>query len=163
MTMTINIQDLISILGYPMMSDIAQSVLRSNGFEPVYKPKKLKEYGSVFLEQKDYGIALDFCDRNNFESEHALPKEVGDAIFVGMFIYPNGSKDYKKFSFPIGFGIDGCDVRTNALKNLGAPQVTSEDNGIFEWDRWIVDGLSIRAEYSESQVILYWTIAVPYK
>lgn len=161
--MSISIQNLISILGYPMMSEKAQSVLKASGFQPAYTPKKLKEYGSVHLVLEEHGIDLDFCDKKTAKEKYVGIQEDGDAIFIGIFLYPNGASDYKKISFPIGFGADDCLSREDALRTFGTPSQTWEDEGIVEWDRWTIDNFTIAADYSETQKISIWTISLKIK
>jgi hypothetical protein len=158
----ISINDLTSVFGHPMMSEKAQAVLRSNGFEPQIKLKELKEYGSVHLVLEEHGIDLDFCSQQSFKEDYEPPKEDGEAVFRSLFVYPNGSKKYKKFNFFIGFGIDGSNIRSEALQNLGDPHVTYEDEGLVEKDIWLKSGVEIRADYaSDGEKIRFWNISVP--
>lgn len=160
--MKIDVKSLVNILRYPMLSETAKKVLQENGFTPVYKQKKLSSELAVHLAQADKGIELAFSERKDFESDFAPVVGDGDAIFTCMFIYPNGTEDFGKFESEIGFGIENCRVRGDALIQLGKPEITREDDGVIEWDRWIVgEHLSIRADYKENKDVLVWTIGVP--
>jgi hypothetical protein len=161
--MTININSLVQILGYPMLHPNAAAVLKKNGFEPAYKMKELNETLSVFLQKPDLGIELCFAKRAGHEEDFALAKEEGEAIFSCIFLYLTENRHHKKYTLPIGFGIDKCKTRDDAISALGKPERTEEDDGIYEWDRWIIaPELSIRADYDENSINL-WTIGVPMK
>ena len=161
--MTIDIPSLVQILGHPMLDPKAFDVLKANGFEPAYKPKELNENWAVHLAQPESGIELSFAKRAGHETDFAPAKAEGEAIFSAMFLYLHENKDHKKLSSPIGFGIESCKKRKDALSVLGKPERTEEEDGVFEWDRWIfAPQLSIRADY-EKEIIQYWTIGVPMK
>jgi hypothetical protein len=162
--MTINILELVGILRLPMLHDTAKTVLTDNGFTPEYKEKQLKEHGITHLTVAEDGIELAFSERRSFEADFAPAMADGDAIFTCIFIYPNGTREYGEFKYQIGYGIDDCRNRSDALKKLGSPQLTEEDDGLIEWDRWIIgEHLSIRADYDDNQGVRTWTIGVPMK
>jgi hypothetical protein len=85
-------------------------------------------------------------------------------VFTAIFIEPAYTNGFSSFAFPKALDIRGCNVRDEALKRFGVPEVTRTDDGIVEWDRWIIrEGLSIRAEYKDDQSIYMWTIGAPMK
>jgi hypothetical protein len=158
------VQELISILGYPMLHETARELLQKNGFEPTYSKAELRRTGSVHLGPTEHGVTLDFSNRLDFQADFAEPQAEGDAIFTCIFVDINDASDFSSFAFPKALDIKGCNVRDEALKRFGVPEVTRTDDGIVEWDRWIIrEGLSIRAEYRDDQSIYMWTIGVPMK
>jgi hypothetical protein len=158
------VQELISILGYPMLHETARELLQKNGFEPTYSKAELRRTGSVHLGPTEHGVTLDFSDRLDFQAEFAEPQAEGDAIFTCIFVRINDASDAGRFTQQIGLGVDGIVSRSAAIAQLGVPERSRERGGVNKWDRWIIrEGLSIRAEYKDDQSIYMWTIGAPMK
>lgn len=159
----INLKELVSVLGYPMMYEVTQSALKKNGFDPVYK-EKMKAEGSVNLGKRGAGIELSFDERSHYEENYGLPKGQGDAIFNAIFLEPLYAKNYELFVFPHEIDIRDCKTRLAAFDLFKQPEKSRERDNVFKWDRWILEKeLSIRAEYREDQSIHMWTIGIPMK
>jgi hypothetical protein len=157
--MPINLKSIEQLFGFAMKSAEAKRVLSENGFVAEYSTKKLKQLGTVHLVSEPRGIELAFSERSAFIENYGDPKTEGDAILSSIFVYPIGTKTYSKFVDPIGHGIDGCVTRADALRALGKPNATEEDDGVVEWDQWVLSDKILRATYQDDLSIYFWYIS----
>jgi hypothetical protein len=159
----VTLNDLIPFIGCSELDDGLVQLLKSAGANISSSLKKrVRSQGMDGIELLAKGLALTFNEREDYINTYAEPKDDGEAILVAVFAYTSG-KRFNPYMGPIPFTKGPVVNRNDALRELGTPHRTEEEDGVIEWDQWIKDGFQMRARYRDDASVKIISFTVPFK
>ncbi|OWQ84460.1 hypothetical protein CDN99_24535 [Roseateles aquatilis] len=141
---------------------LAHSPGNAGGAAPTeLSQKRRREIRAGFVLLKEVGVVMAFASSDAYAADHGAPKGAGGQVLSAVFYYPEGSEEVEPYEGHAPFAAGPVTTREDALREYGEPSDGEEEEGVVEWEQWLVDGLELTADYADDGAVLTITVSPP--
>ncbi|MBO9688289.1 MAG: hypothetical protein J7598_16930 [Mitsuaria chitosanitabida] len=147
-------------LDAPLVAAILQYAPGVEGATELSQKRK-KEMRAGFVMLKALGVVMSFSPREAHAADYGEPQGAGESVLSALFYYPEGSEEVDPFEGLLPFAEAEVATREDAHREFGEPADGEEEEGVVEWEQWLVDDFEVTADYDEDGTLLTLTVALP--
>ena len=123
--------------------------------------KRKKEIRAGFVLLKEAGVVLSFTPREAHATDFGEPLGPGTHVLSAVFYYPEGSEEVDPYEGDAPLANAPVTTRDAAIAAYGEALDGEEEEGVFEWEQWQIDGREITADYADDGAVLTLTVSLP--
>ena len=122
--------------------------------------KRKKEIRAGFVHLKEAGVVLSFSPRETHAVDYGEPLGTGTHVLSAIFYYPEGSEEVDPYKGNGPFATTPVNTREAATAAYGEAVDSEEEEGVFEWEQWEVEGREITVDYADDGAVLTITVSL---
>jgi hypothetical protein len=122
--------------------------------------KRKKEIRAGFVHLKEAGVVLSFSPRETHSVDYGEPLGPGTHVLSSIFYYPEGSEEVDPYKGNGPFSTTPVTTREAAVAAYGEAVDAEDDEGVFEWEQWELEGRELTADYADDGAVLTITVSL---